>query len=70
MQNWHAMETEAAYRRHEWERAIAASARAEEALPKRRGITWPLAPRLSWTGLRGRLLRQQTAVPVAPGTAD
>ena len=51
MQNWHAIETETAYRRQEWERAAAADARAALAhtapTPSRRG--W--FPRLPVPGL-------------------
>ena len=37
MYNWNAMESEAAYRRLEWDRAVAADARAGLARPKRPG---------------------------------
>ena len=56
MQNWHAIETETAFRRQEWERAAVAEARAALArsaptAPRRRWFSRLLVPGLPWDRL-------------------
>ena len=56
MQNWHAIETETAFRRQEWERTAAADARAAlahtaSAVPRRRSFPRLLVPGLPWDRL-------------------
>lgn len=52
MHNWYAVETEAEFRRQEWERAIAADARAALASTERVWPSWLHIPRLSLTGFK------------------
>jgi len=57
MQNWHAIETETAFRRQEWERAAAAETRAALAIsaptaPRRGWVPRLFAPILAWDRLR------------------
>ena len=52
MNNWYAVETEAAFRRREWQRAVEADARAEQARPANRRTWWPRLGRLTLTNLR------------------
>jgi hypothetical protein len=53
MLNSHAIETEAAFRRHEWQQAVEADARAAQARPASGLMWWPRISHL-WS---------QTAVP-------
>jgi hypothetical protein len=41
MSNWYAIETEAGFRRREWQRAVEAYARAALAGPVSRQLRWP-----------------------------
>jgi hypothetical protein len=67
MHNWHAIETEAAFRRQEWERAVAAYAREEQARSPRRRFGWPSLPSFPMATLRARLaLRRPMTAPPAP----
>jgi hypothetical protein len=52
MNNWYAIETEAQFRRREWERAVEADARAAQARPVNRQLRWPRIPRLTLANLR------------------
>ena len=52
MHNYHAIETEAAFRQQEWERAAAADARAARAVPAARKMNWPHLPQFSLAALR------------------
>jgi hypothetical protein len=52
MYNWYAIETEAEFRRHEWEREVLAEARAAQAQPTNGRFHWLRLPRLSLPGLR------------------
>ena len=47
MHNWYAIESEAAFRRDEWQRAVAADARAAQARPVSVTWRWPRFPRLA-----------------------
>jgi hypothetical protein len=52
MSNWYAIETEAQFRRREWERVVEADARAAQARPVNRQLRWPRIPRLTLANLR------------------
>jgi len=52
MHNWYAIETEAEFRRREWERAIEADALAAQARPANRQPRWPRLGRLTLANLR------------------
>jgi hypothetical protein len=56
MHNWYAMESEAEFRRLEWERAVAADTRAALAGPARVTPRWLHLPMLSLSGLNLRRL--------------
>jgi len=59
MHNWYAMETEAEFRRQDWEREVIAEARAAQAQPNNGRFHWLRLPRLSLPNLR-----VHTAVPL------
>ena len=52
MHNWYAMETEAEFRRQDWEREVIAAARAAQAQPNNGRFHWPRLPRLALPNLR------------------
>jgi len=52
MNNWYAIETEAAFRRREWQRAIEADALAAQASPANGWVRWPRLGRLTLANLR------------------
>jgi hypothetical protein len=52
MSNWYAIETEAQFRRREWERAVEADARAAQARPANRELRWPRIAQLALANLR------------------
>ena len=52
MNNWYAIETEAQFRRREWERAVEANARAAQARPASRELRWPRIAQLALANLR------------------
>jgi hypothetical protein len=52
MNNWYAIETEAEFRRREWQRAIETDARAAQARPANRQMRWPRIPHLTLANLR------------------
>jgi hypothetical protein len=52
MNNWYAVETEAAFRRREWQRAVEADALAAQARPANGRTWWPRLGRLALTNLR------------------
>ena len=52
MNNYFAIETEAGYRRREWERTAQAEALAAKTRPARRRATWPVWPLAGLTSLR------------------
>jgi hypothetical protein len=51
MHDWYAIESEAAFRRQEWERAVAREARAAQAVAQTRR-RWPRLPSLSLFGMK------------------
>jgi hypothetical protein len=59
MHNWYAMETEAEFRRQEWEREVIAETRAAQAQPNNGRFHWPRLPRLALP-----TLRMQSAAPL------
>jgi hypothetical protein len=52
MSNWYAIETEAKFRRREWERAVEADARAAQARPAHRQTRWPWIGHLTLASLK------------------
>jgi hypothetical protein len=52
MHNWYAIESEAEFRRQEWERAVAKESRAALAQPKFSRPRWLALPRVAWFGTR------------------
>jgi len=52
MNNWYAIETEAAFRRREWQRAVEADALAAQARPANGRPRWPRLGRLTLANLR------------------
>jgi hypothetical protein len=52
MNNWYAIETEAAFRRREWQRAVEADALAAQVRPANRRARWPRLGRLTLANLR------------------
>jgi hypothetical protein len=52
MSNWYAIETEAQFRRREWERVVEADARAAQARPVNRQLRWPRIAQLALANLR------------------
>jgi hypothetical protein len=52
MSNWYAIETEAAFRRREWERAVEAEARAAQARPANGHDRWSRIGRLTLANLK------------------
>jgi hypothetical protein len=52
MNNWYAVETEAAFRRREWQRAVEADALAAQARPRSGRTLWPQLGRLTLENLR------------------
>jgi hypothetical protein len=52
MNNWYAIETEAEFRRREWQRAVEAEALAAQARPANRPLRWPRIPHLTLANLR------------------
>jgi hypothetical protein len=70
MHNWYGIETEAEFRRQEWQRAIEAEARAAQALDGRTGSRRFRLPHVSLARLRTLgAPRQPFASPVAPRRA-
>jgi hypothetical protein len=70
MHNWYGIETEVEFRRQEWQRAIAADARAAQALDGRAGRRIFRLPHMSLARLRALgAPRQPFASPVAPRRA-
>jgi hypothetical protein len=56
MNNWYAIETEAEFRRREWQRAVEADARAAQARPAVGRMRWPRVSHLTLATLRSLLL--------------
>ena len=56
MSNWYAIETEAQFRRREWERAVEANTRAAQVRPVSRQLRWPRIAQLSLANLRSLAL--------------
>ena len=52
MHNWYAMETEAEFRRQEWQREVIAAARAAQIPPTNGRFHWLRLPRVSLPNLR------------------
>ena len=52
MNNYYAIETEAEFRRREWQRMVEADARAEQASPRNGRKHWPHLSHLSLPSLR------------------
>jgi hypothetical protein len=52
MNNWYAVETEAEFRRREWQRVVEADARAAQARPANGQMQWPRIARLTLARLR------------------
>ena len=65
MNNWYAIETEAAFRRREWQRAVEADALASRvcARPRNGRKHWPRIPHLSLANLRSLA---PFSLPIAP----
>ena len=60
MHNYHAIETEAAFRRREWQRAVEADARAAQARPAHGRMRWPRIPHRTLTNLRSLTVPRPT----------
>jgi hypothetical protein len=56
MNNWYAIETEAEFRRREWQRAVEAEALAAQARPANGRTRWPQFERLTFANLRALVL--------------
>ena len=56
MNNWYAVETEAEFRRREWQRAVEADALAAQARPANGRMRWPRLGRLTLANLRSLAL--------------
>jgi hypothetical protein len=56
MNNWYAIQTEAEFRRREWQRAVEADARAAQALPANGRMRWPRISHLTLSNLRSLAL--------------
>jgi hypothetical protein len=56
MNNWYTIETEAEFRRREWQRAVEAEARAAQARPANGRTRWPRLGRLTLANLRSLVL--------------
>ncbi len=56
MNNWYTIETEAEFRRREWQRAVEADARAAQARPTNGRLRWPRIPQLTLANLRSLVL--------------
>jgi hypothetical protein len=56
MNNWYTIETEAEFRRREWQRAIEAEALAAQARPANGRTRWPRLGRLTLPNLRSLAL--------------
>ena len=52
MNNWYTVETEAAFRRREWQRAVEDDARAAQARPANGRAWWPRFGRLTLANLK------------------
>ena len=52
MNNWYTIETEAAFRRREWQRAVEAEALAAQARPTNGQLRWPRIAQLTLAHLR------------------
>ncbi len=52
MNNWYTIETEAEFRRREWQRAVEADARAAQARPANGRTRWPRIAHLTLANLR------------------
>jgi hypothetical protein len=52
MNNWYTIETEAEFRRREWQRAVEAEARVAQAHPANRQPRWPRIAHLTLANLR------------------
>jgi hypothetical protein len=56
MNNWYAVETEAEFRRREWQRAVEAEALAAQARPANGRTRWPRLGHLTLANLRSLAL--------------
>ena len=56
MNNWYAIETEAEFRRREWQRAVEAEARAAQARPANGQLRWSRIPKLTLANLKSLAL--------------
>jgi hypothetical protein len=56
MNNWYAIETEAEFRRREWQRVVEADARAAQARAATGRMRWPRVPHLTLANLRSLVL--------------
>jgi hypothetical protein len=63
MHNWYAMETEAEFRRQDWEREVIAAARAAQVQPNTGRFQWPRLPRLALPRLS---VRPTAALKLSP----
>jgi hypothetical protein len=70
MFNWHSIEAEADFRRHEWEREVTADARAALAVSERAWPNWLHLPRLSLSGLNLRRLQTPRLSFAGNGTSS
>jgi hypothetical protein len=52
MNNWYTIETEAEFRRREWQQAVEAEARVAQARPANRQLRWPRIAHLVLANLR------------------
>ncbi len=52
MQNYHALETEVAHRRREWERTVATVTQDAQPRPQEGGMRWSHLPRLVLASIR------------------
>jgi hypothetical protein len=63
MSNWYTIETEAEFRRREWQRAVEADARASLARPATRQLRWPRIGRLTVANLRSLAVPRPSFTP-------
>ena len=63
MNNWYTIETEAEFRRREWQRAVEADALAAQARPAHRRTWWPRLDRLTFANLRVLALPRPSFTP-------
>ena len=63
MNNWYTIETEAEFRRREWQRAVEAEARAAQARPANGHLRWPRIAQLTLANLKSLVVPRPRLTP-------